>query len=315
MQSAHIDPVTFQYTPPSKQPVPPYPIIPGETNHPIVCPGCNTVNSVLVLGQPVAPTPRLGFAQKGWSQQCRRCDLYITHEALQASKFYSDMVRVLRGDMEFLPGMGVHPVTGAINSARDALPAAASREIARVFLDNGAGYLASKGIELDHGLRALWHDERKTLVPEDAMRYRLLQLTTHEATREISEAMMWNVGEGELLLRALGGRTLVRGMPVKARLSVRSEMLGRRMNRMYSAYNSSCIASLALGPAVQRQANFISKCKELGWLEPGRWDSKAGQSVFILQRSAARYHAFLDLMSATPGGFLVPSEYRSVCKL
>lgn len=41
----------------------------------------------------------------------------------------------------------------------------------------------------------------------------------------------------------------------------------------------------------------------LGWTRPGRFD----EDEVLLQRSVARYHAFLDLISRTPSTFFVPT--------
>jgi hypothetical protein len=81
-----------------------------------------------------------------------------------------------------------------------------------------------------------------------------------------------------------------------------------RFARMFVAYTHSGIASVELGPAAMRQANFIGKMKEMGWLAPGRFEGGVG-AVFLLQKAAARYHAFLDLMTTTPRGMLCPSEF------
>lgn len=80
-----------------------------------------------------------------------------------------------------------------------------------------------------------------------------------------------------------------------------------RFARMFVAYTHGGMASVELGPAVMRQANFIGKMKEMGWLEPGRFEGGVG-AVFLLQKAAARYHAFLDLMTTLPRGMLCPSE-------
>lgn len=82
-----------------------------------------------------------------------------------------------------------------------------------------------------------------------------------------------------------------------------------RFGRMYAAYEHDGMASLALGPAVMRQANFIGQMSAMGWLKPGVWEGGV-EAVFLLQKTAARYHAFLDLMTAAPQAALCPSEYE-----
>lgn len=43
----------------------------------------------------------------------------------------------------------------------------------------------------------------------------------------------------------------------------------------------------------------------LGWTEPAMFTSEEDQAV--LHHATARYHAFLDLMAASPADFLVPT--------
>lgn len=79
-----------------------------------------------------------------------------------------------------------------------------------------------------------------------------------------------------------------------------------RFGRMFVAYMHAGMASVELGPAVMRQANFIGKMKEMGWLSPGRFEGSV-DAVFLLRKAAARYHAFMDLMTTMPRGMLCPS--------
>jgi len=60
------------------------------------------------------------------------------------------------------------------------------------------------------------------------------------------------------------------------------------------------VFSIDLAAAVLRQASFIEKMAGLGWTSS---NGDEGQLV----RSVARYHAFLDLMTANPGSFFVPT--------
>lgn len=81
-----------------------------------------------------------------------------------------------------------------------------------------------------------------------------------------------------------------------------------RIGRMYASYAHAGHTSIALAPAVMRQANFIGKMKGMGWLDAGRFDGGM-KEAFLLRKAGARYHAFLDLMAAMPSGFLCPSEW------
>lgn len=61
--------------------------------------------------------------------------------------------------------------------------------------------------------------------------------------------------------------------------------------------------SIELTAAVMRQSSFIQKMVAMGWAGPGQFRN----DIAPLVRSVARYHAFLDLLSATPGGICVPT--------
>ncbi|GAA5856560.1 hypothetical protein JCM8547_005863 [Rhodosporidiobolus lusitaniae] len=63
--------------------------------------------------------------------------------------------------------------------------------------------------------------------------------------------------------------------------------------------------SLDLSAAVLRQTTFITKLSQLGWLSPSRFPSPS--SSVLLQRSVARYHAFLSLLQSRPEVFAVPT--------
>lgn len=56
-------------------------------------------------------------------------------------------------------------------------------------------------------------------------------------------------------------------------------------------------------PQVLRQGTFVQKMHDLGWTRPGRFD----EDDVLLQRSVARYHAFLDLIASSAGTFCVPT--------
>lgn len=61
--------------------------------------------------------------------------------------------------------------------------------------------------------------------------------------------------------------------------------------------------SMELTGAVMRQGGFIQKMVNMGWTIPDRFS----EDPTPLVRSVARYHAFLDLMSAVPSTFFVPT--------
>ncbi|KAG8989908.1 hypothetical protein FRB90_002011 [Tulasnella sp. 427] len=77
----------------------------------------------------------------------------------------------------------------------------------------------------------------------------------------------------------------------------------RPLNIVLSAYRHPGPFSLDLASAVLRQMNFIEKMVNLGFTDQARWEVDHD----TLTRCVVRYHHFLDLMAATPGGFVVPT--------
>ncbi|KAG8905515.1 hypothetical protein FRB99_008774 [Tulasnella sp. 403] len=75
------------------------------------------------------------------------------------------------------------------------------------------------------------------------------------------------------------------------------------LNLIQSAYCHPGPFSMDLASAVLRQMNFIEKMVGFGWTESGRFD----EDNVTLTRCVVRYHAFLDLINATPGKFVVPT--------
>ncbi|KAG6907304.1 hypothetical protein DXG01_009468 [Tephrocybe rancida] len=78
-----------------------------------------------------------------------------------------------------------------------------------------------------------------------------------------------------------------------------------RLRRITSAYQTAYVFSVDLVGAVLRQGSFVKKMHDLQWTQPGFFDSKDDE--IALQHSIARYHAFLDLMSASNTSFFVPT--------
>lgn len=116
----------------------------------------------------------------------------------------------------------------------------------------------------------------------------------------------WKFREVEAKLDAmLNDGSLERSTP---HVSYKFSNIRLRFGRMYAAYAHHGMAGLSLGPAIMRQANFIDQMARMGWLRPGIWEGGI-EAVFLLQKTAARYHAFLDLMVAAPQVPLCPSEY------
>ncbi|EKM50657.1 uncharacterized protein PHACADRAFT_178388 [Phanerochaete carnosa HHB-10118-sp] len=79
----------------------------------------------------------------------------------------------------------------------------------------------------------------------------------------------------------------------------------QRSKRVMSAYIDDRPFSVELVGAVIRQCSFIDKMTGFGWTESGAFDGP--EDEVVLQHAIARYHAFLDLMSSSPGSFFVPT--------
>ncbi|GLB34329.1 putative expressed protein [Lyophyllum shimeji] len=77
------------------------------------------------------------------------------------------------------------------------------------------------------------------------------------------------------------------------------------IGRIHSAYEDGRPFSVDLIGAVVRQGSFVKKMRSLGWIEPTFFNAEVGEVA--LQHAVARYHAFLDLMAASPDAFYVPT--------
>jgi hypothetical protein len=189
-----------------------------------------------------------------------------------------DVARVSTGEMGFLPGFGLDPSTGEMDVE---FAEAASMEVVNAFV----------GVE-DHPILREAEIVRLFVGSDHPVLGR--QSTSNLLATDIAlSTLQWKMENVEKILVAAGRsrQGLFRSLP-GGRRAAQIKLLGRRIARMYVAYSHSGPASLALGQAVQRQATFVARIKELGWLEPGRWDGGVdgqGKGVFLLQRSAARY--------------------------
>ncbi|KAJ7921384.1 hypothetical protein B0H13DRAFT_1604569 [Mycena leptocephala] len=80
---------------------------------------------------------------------------------------------------------------------------------------------------------------------------------------------------------------------------------GKLIGRIMSAYVDDKIFSVELIAAVLRQGSFVTKMYDLQWTKTGFFDNV--EDEVALQHANMRYHAFLDLMSSSPGSFFVPT--------
>jgi hypothetical protein len=77
----------------------------------------------------------------------------------------------------------------------------------------------------------------------------------------------------------------------------------RRLERIFSQYRFPGPFSVELTGAVMRQASFIGKMVALGWTD----EQHFAHDKTPLLRAIARYHAFLDLMTANTAATVVPT--------
>lgn len=194
---------------------------------------------------------------------------------LRVNKVCEDIVGVFKGDVKFLPGLGLMPSTGEMTPLVGPRVSSAISSLFQVALEKAVPN-SWNTIQDKHG---------RSFTPSN-----LGQHVFH-----------WSSAEFETQLdKALKSGTIARTSPG---VLFKRSAVNLRVGRMYAAYSHDGMASLALGPAVMRQANFIGKMRGLGWLKSGRFELEP----FLLQKSAARYHAFLDLMRSMQG-FLCPSK-------
>ncbi|KAI0720627.1 hypothetical protein C8Q72DRAFT_890601 [Fomitopsis betulina] len=82
-------------------------------------------------------------------------------------------------------------------------------------------------------------------------------------------------------------------------------VLRRMLDRILSTYTDDLPFSTDLVGAVIRQGSFTSKMHDFGWTAPGYFDNPVDEIVLV--HSITRYHAFMDMMSASPASFFVPT--------
>ncbi|KAG8957477.1 hypothetical protein FRC03_010115 [Tulasnella sp. 419] len=118
---------------------------------------------------------------------------------------------------------------------------------------------------------------------------------------EYTKVLEWNFDAAVHVLRAGYNN------PLNTLLSNKNSI-----KRLVKAYNTRTSFSIDLIAAVKRQFRFVTKIAELGWLDERAFpaDSKGHdgkEESKALRRCVNQYHAFLDLMSANPKTFLVPT--------
>ncbi|KAI5451536.1 hypothetical protein NCC49_001521 [Naganishia albida] len=270
-----IDPSTFEYNPPRPEKTPsardslPFPTNPEISTLTVVCPQCLTSNDVAWIKEP----PKAhGYCQKDFQHTCRNeeCRMLITHDVLRVFRVCNDLVGVHDQKVKFLPGLALMPSSGDLTHLVGPRLSAGLVTIFKLAYDEATG------------------------VPGGPW-------TASALGRDLFK---WDFSKFETMIDAcLKDGSLEKLTPW---VSFKFAAVNIRFAKMFVAYTHAGMASVELGPAAMRQANFIGKMRDMDWLAPGRFEGDAG-AVFLLQKAAARYHAFLDLMTTAPRGMLCPT--------
>ncbi|KAF9790368.1 hypothetical protein BJ322DRAFT_1168850 [Thelephora terrestris] len=236
-----------------------------HTRREVVCPKCG----VFVIAPYLTPE-KTGLAQEAFTCVCESCGFSVTRENLLADKFVKDLVK----DPKNLDDVGRFgdavylPGTLLTRYTR-------SRQ-----LDKNNAKLIKASIYASKNL--CYHLDERHKRSED----------------EYSKAT-------DIVAWADKIKTFVEYKldPLTKELSkyLRAPMLRKVMG----AYTDDRPYSLDLVSAVRRQETFTEKMHNLGWSQPGFFDST--QDEIALIHCIARYHAFLDLISSSPYLFFVPT--------
>ncbi|KAJ9091282.1 hypothetical protein QFC21_007271 [Naganishia friedmannii] len=278
-----IDPATLEYNPSrGEKHSTSTDSLPSPTNlttstFTLACPRCSTLQHVAWLQPASAPH---GYCQTRFLHTCNNheCGLEITHEVLRVYKICRDLVALDRGQINFLPGLGLMPTTGELSGD---IAGVVSKAILHVF-KSAFTQAAAKDSSLPPP------------VPFTAPN--IARHLFNGNVKQFENYLDANLKSGSIAL-------LCTGIPL------RRIFLDARINKLYAAYHHPGVASLALGQAVMRQAGFIGKMRGMGWLDVARFGGEGGGGgdVYLLQKAAARYHAFLDLLTTMPAGSLCPT--------
>ena len=236
------------------------------------------------------------------------CRAEADHELLKVVKFIKDLRRIVKGEMETLPGMLLRPSNGLEDVTR---PRLFSQLVARMFIDsfdrdvrlfpvrvngkmdpdrtkmsvykNFYGYHKSvepytqdelhREASYGHGIPSV-----KRIIDAQAPDYTMFTVTAPTQMKYYHDTLKAAIDDGRFKTWVAGFRVVGDEAP-------------RRFGKMWSAYTSAGLASLDLGEATARQSGFIGKMKEMGWLERGKFDGT--ERLFLLQKSVARYRTYM----------------------
>ncbi|BEI84052.1 hypothetical protein CcaverHIS002_0406560 [Cutaneotrichosporon cavernicola] len=253
------------------------------------CAACGGGVEIPIIGPPPTGT---GLVSHNMNVPCPHCSFNITHEQLRLDRMIRDLAELHYQRVPFLPNLGPGREAGALSHP-------ASLVFSRAMVEGTTSRF--------YGYRPLWYDNAKSYPPI--------------TTGQVGERTSWTVKQTiEAIMNEILKEGLMRpifqnqmlGSDVKtARATLRKSLA--RYSRVYSETYLPTV-SFDLGAAIMRQASFIGSMEKIGWLEVSRWrDAILPDRFYLLQKAAARYHAFLDLMSVNPKAFLSPTLDIDLC--
>jgi hypothetical protein len=275
---------------------------------PLQCPLCQNT-----LAVPLLTDSQTGYAQKGFQTRCPQCSTHLTRDLLRVVKFLKACADVTTGEREVLPGMGSRPSLGTDPDTADRERGRLfSQAIARMFVPSFDPELkvypvqkSGKPSELrsrEAVIRNLGGFKREVqpFSPSELAQGEGFRLKSgnYLTAPNVQALLAYHQTESEK--GSLGPATslIYYQEVIQAAITDKrfrtwiaefktTDEFDRRLGKMWSAFRHEGMASLNLAEASKRQAGFVEKMREMGWLERGRFDGE-GKS-FLLQKSAARY--------------------------
>ncbi|KAL1407994.1 hypothetical protein Q8F55_004791 [Vanrija albida] len=257
-----------------------------QSTVPVACPKCLTAVSLPVIGIPGAGS---GLALPDMSFTCSVCHLVLTREVLRVGRFLRDLLRVRAGLIPHLAGMGDNAYADVKKEYGIPMSQALLNTALTSVMNPYKAYIDLSGLTVGElGDKLEWS--------QDKVREKLVEQTTKDGG-------FIPIVEGKLSgVRGKFRRSLALG---SARAGISGAIV--RLNRAYSV-GTGLDNTVDLAPAIMRQASFVTNMQKIGWLQMNRWtNDQDPRRFYFIQKAAARYHAFLDLMNAHPTKFISPT--------
>lgn len=246
------------------------------------CPRCQTYIAIPLIGHPTAAGGSGGLATPTFTHECPNCQLAVTRSALRAGRFLRDLadLQLPNPRTEYLAGL--YKIDGATSIA--------------------CKYKARERISKALSLAAWW------VVAPQSYQDTYVKPNAADVLKRIKQPMDivafgdefgWSQGRvREAVTKVMRDNTLLQSVWDDRLLSWTS--MGHRRNltaalqRVNRVYNAGLggFTSIDLGPAIQRQAGFVTSMSEIGWLDMARWHGDSPNKFYHLQKAAARYREY-----------------------